>query len=485
MKTTVPPADRDAERRGGVGPVTDAHAGGGRMPFPDDLVLTPVSRWPTTLPRESLRAVRDTPVDQSVREVARAHDDLPQVSIVVVTLDGLEFSRLCLESLLANTPTSDYEVIVVDNGSTDGTGEYLSVLARRDGRVRVTRNERNVGFAVATNRGVALARGAILVLLNNDTIVSEGWLARVVNHLADPRVGLLGAVTNRAGNEAEIEVPYSTYGEFHRFARDHMHAHSGEVFDIRTVTMFCAALRRDVWNVIGPLDERFEVGLFEDDDYAMRVRQAGYRVVCAEDVFVHHFGQASIGRLGPTGQYGEIYHANRARWEAKWDVAWQPYERRENPAYRELVERIRRLVYEAVPPAATVAVISKGDVELLKLEGRRAWHFPQCEDGTYAGHYPANSDTCIAELERMRSKGAEFLVIPATAQWWLRHYAQFGEYLKTRYGAVGDEQSPATIVALSTRRIPEARNDGPCQLTERKGGSCDGEAGRVGDGARG
>jgi GT2 family glycosyltransferase len=420
-------------------------------PFPADLVLVPVSRWPTTLPDESVRAVQGTPLRRRVRSFAGAHDD-PQVSIVVVTLDGLVFSRLCLETLLATKSSVDYEVLVVDNGSTDGTGEYLVELERVDPRVHVQRNAWNTGFAAATNAGVAIARGSVVVLLNNDTIVPQGWLERIVSHLADPRIGLLGAVTNRAGNEAEIETSYATYGELQHFARRQMQAHAGEVFDIRTATMFCAGLRRDVWNAIGPLDERFEVGLFEDDDYAMRERQFGYRVVCAEDVFVHHFGQASIGWLAPAGQYGRIYHANRARWEAKWGVAWQPYERREKPAYLKLVERIRRLVCEVVPPGATVAVISKGDSELLKFEGRRAWHFPQAGDGTYAGHYPANSDACIAELERLRSRGAEYLVIPATAQWWLRYYGPFGEHLQTRYGALGDEQSPAIIVALSEPR---------------------------------
>jgi len=457
MKATVLPPDRDAveRRRRGIERSIDAQASGERTPFPADLLLVPVSRWPTTLPDESLRAVLGTPLDHRVRRFVGAHGD-PQVSIVVVTRDGLVFSRLCLESLLATTSSVSYEVIVVDNGSTDGTDEYLVELKRLDQRVHVQRNGRNAGFAPATNAGVALARGNVLVLLNNDTIVPEGWLERIVNHSADTRVGLLGAVTNRAGNEAEIETTYGTYGELQQFARDHMQAHSGEVFEIRTATMFCAALRREVWNAIGPLDERFEVGLFEDDDYAMRVRQLGYRVVCAGDVFVHHFGQASIGRLGPTGQYGQIYHANRARWEAKWGVVWQPYERREKPAYRTLVDRIRRLVCEIVPPGATVAVVSKGDGELLKLEGRPAWHFPQGEDGTYAGHYPANSDACIAELERLRSRGAEFLVIPATAQWWLRYYGQFGEHLQTRYRALGDERSPATVFDLSRRRISGA-----------------------------
>jgi GT2 family glycosyltransferase len=428
----------------------------GTAPFPDDLVVVPISRWPTTLSEASCRTVLETPMDRRVPEWFAEDDGPPRVSIVIITLNGLVFSRLCLESLLAKTPAAGHEVIVIDNGSTDGTVEYLHELSRRDGRVRVACQGRNAGFAAAVNRGVERARGAALVFLNNDTIVSDGWLERVVDHLGDARVGLLGAVTNRAGNEAEIEVSYGTYGGLQRFAREHTRTHSGELFDIRTVTMFCAALRRQVWDAVGPLDERFEVGLFEDDDYAMRVRQAGYRVACAEDVFVHHFGQASIGRLGPTGEYGALYHANRARWEEKWGVAWQPYERRDKPGYRELVERIRRFVREAVPPGATVAVISKGDDELLRLDGRKAWHFPQSEDGTYQGHYPADSAGCIEALERLRSKGAEFLLIPATARWWLEHYAHFGEHLHTHYQALGDEHAPAIIVSL-TGRAPEAQ----------------------------
>lgn len=418
----------------------------GSAGFPDDLVLTPIARWPTTLDEASVRAVLEAPIDRRVP--VREGEVAPRVSIVIVTLDGLVFTRLCLESLLAAATSIAFEAIVVDNGSTDGTVAYLGELAARDARVRVLCNARNTGFAAATNQGAAVARGAIVVLLNNDTIATAGWLDRIADHLADDRIGLLGAVTNRAGNEAEIDVPYRNYGELREFAHAHMAAHAGERFDIRTVTMFCAAMRRDVFEAIGPLDERFEIGLFEDDDYAMRVRQAGYRVVCAEDLFVHHFGQASIGRLGPTGQYGAVFHANRARWEEKWGLAWRPYERREKPAYRDLVGRIRQLVSDAVPAGARIAVISKGDTELLRFDGHQAWHFPEAEDGAYAGHHPADSDACIAELERMRAKGAEYLVIPETARWWLQHYAEFGEHLDVRYGAIADETSAATIVAL-------------------------------------
>ena len=417
------------------------------QPFPLDLAIVPVSRWPTTLPETSVRRVLEAPVGKRVRRCSASPVD-PVISIVMATCDGLLFSRLCLESLLGNGAGVPFEVIVVDNGSSDGTDRYLTELAKLDARVIVQCNGRNAGFAAATNAGLSQARGNIVVFLNNDTIVPAGALERLLVHLADPGVGLVGAVTNRAGNEAQIETSYGTYGELQQFARRHMRAAASAPFDIRTATMFCAAMRRDVWSAVGPLDERFEIGLFEDDDYSMRARQMGYRVVCAENVFVHHFGQASIGRLARTGEYGRIFHANRARWEAKWGRAWHPYERREKRGYRTLVTRVRSLVRDVVPPAATVAVISKGDDELLELDGRKAWHFPQGPGGMYAGHYPADSNACIAELERMRIDGADYLVIPATAQWWVQHYKEFGEYLNTRYAALGDAGS-ATVFRLT------------------------------------
>lgn len=404
--------------------------------FRDDLVVTPLSRWPTVLAEDTVRRVLATPLETAVPAGPTDASVAPRASIVVVTHNALVFTRLCLESLLAAPSTALDEVIVVDNGSTDGTGAYLTALAARDRRVRVELHDRNLGFAAGTNRGVALSRGDVLVLLNNDTIVPRDSLERLVAHLGDPAIGVVGAVTNRAGNEAEIDASYRTCGELERFADRHGRSHRGEVFDIRTATMFCVALRRCVWDRVGALDERFALGLFEDDDYAMRVRQAGYRVVCAEDAFVHHFGQASIGQLGRAGEFGALFHANRARWEAKWGVAWQPHTRRARPAYQALVARIRDLVCETVPPQTTLAVISKGDVDLVRFEGRRAWHFPQGADETYAGHYPADSAACIAELERQRAQGAGILVIPATASWWLDHYAEFRGYLESRYRAM-------------------------------------------------
>ena len=192
-------------------------------------------------------------------------------------------------------------------------------------------------------------------------------------------------------------------------------------------------MRRDVWDDVGPLDERFEIGLFEDDDFSMRVRPPGYRVVCAEDVFVHHFGQASIGRLGADRRYGALFHANRARWEEKWGRAW----RRTRSVRGRRTTRsstLRQFVSDAVPPGATVLVVSKGDDELLRSTAAAAG-ISRRPRAAYAGHYPADSDACIAELERLRQRGAEFLVIPETVAVVAAALRQFADHLDTHYGA--------------------------------------------------
>lgn len=418
--------------------------GGGGI-FPASMPLEPVSRRPTVLPRETVETALETPVPRYADPVKTSS---ASASIVVVTHDNLAFTRLCLRSVLANTGEA-FELIVVDNGSGDGTPAYLARLAERDTRVKVLLNGSNVGFAPACNQGLGLATGDHLVLLNNDTMVAPGWLDGLRRHLAEPKVGLVGPVTNRIGNEAEIDVDYRTWGEYLEAAARRAEEHAGEWLEIGTPAMFCLAMRRQTFLRLGPLDEGYEIGMLEDDDYAERARRAGYELRCADDVLVHHFGEASFGQLVPSGEYTEILERNQRRYAEKWGRAWEPYGRRPNPRYEREAEQVREAVKGTVPSGSTVLVISRGDEELLQLNGRRAQHFPQAEDGGWAGHHPADSEEAVAHLESLRDRGAEFLVIPPTYLWWLRHYEGLREHLERNCEPVVADDRAGAIYRLA------------------------------------
>lgn len=255
----------------------------------------------------------------------------PLASVVVVSFNTLAFTRLCVASILANTEYPNYELILVDNGSDDGSAEDLAQLAARYPHLRLIRNPDNRGFGPANNQGLTIAQGEILVLLNSDTMVPPGWLSRLAHHLADPRLGLIGPATNRTCNEAQIAAPYTTYGEFLRFARDRSAEHDGQRHPIRMPMMFCVAWRRDVLREVGLLDERYETGMFEDEDYSLRVSAAGYDVAWAADAYVHHAYHASIGKLLPSGDYVTIFRRNQARFEEKWGICWESHRPRPAP----------------------------------------------------------------------------------------------------------------------------------------------------------
>ena len=119
--------------------------------------------------------------------------------------------------------------------------------------------------------------------------------------------------------------------------------------------------------------------------------------------------------------------------------------------YRDLVARIQATVAAQVPPGSSVLVVSKGDASLLEMPGRTALHFPQDGSGGYAGHHPRDGAAATAELEQRRRAGAEYLVLPVTARWWLQFYDDFALHLASHGEIVADLPDTCVIYSLGPR----------------------------------
>lgn len=261
-------------------------------------------------------------------DAAESVDDEPLVSVVVVTYNNLELTKQCLASIDALSDYPKLEVIVVDNASADASPEWLRDWARHGQNRQLILNDRNLGFAAANNQGLRAAHGEYLIMLNNDTHVTPGWVRTMVHHMRrDATLGLLGPVTNNIGNEARIDIAYGDMAQMIARAGDYTRRHMGSLFPLRTAAFFCVMLRRETFEKVGPLDEAFGRGFFEDDDYCRRVEAAGLRVVCAEDVFVHHHLSASFNKLKHQERQ-KLFEENKRIYEAKWG-AWVPHSYRD------------------------------------------------------------------------------------------------------------------------------------------------------------
>lgn len=254
-----------------------------------------------------------------------------KVSVIVLSYNNIGYTKGCIESILRETAYPNYEIIVVDNNSQDESVNWLRELDDKHiPNVRVVLNSENRGFAGANNQGIELATGDYIVLLNNDTIVSRGWMIGMLKHLEkSDKLGMIGLTTNSIGNECMIRVEYHSFDEFIQFA----YIKTNEMMniincDVEMLPLFCTMIKRSVIEEVGALDDGYQIGMFEDDDYTMAVKAAGYHIAIAEDAFVHHYDGGSFRRL-PTDEYMRIFTKNRQKFENKWNVKWKQQKLRE------------------------------------------------------------------------------------------------------------------------------------------------------------
>jgi hypothetical protein len=298
------------------------------------------------------------------------------------------------------------------------------------------------------------------------------------------------------------------------FPAEHPAVNKSRRFQI--VTAACVLFRLEVFQSAGGFDAGFRNG-FEDVDLCLRLGESGYEIhYCAESV-VQHLESVSPGRFSRdrdnVARFRERW-LDRVRpddldYYVQDDLLHLTYEgrypiiaefspllatldgaarasrledtvrkqsrqlaelRRENTRlslelgarsqqspeleYQQLRRGIRDTVRRLVPIGATVLVTSKGDGALLELPARRGWHFPQTVWGAYAGHHPANGADAIADLEALRAKGADYLLIPATSLWWLDFYREFRQHLETHYVRLATPKELCALYELTRSDIP-------------------------------
>ncbi|MEC0203586.1 glycosyltransferase family 2 protein [Paenibacillus lautus] len=236
---------------------------------------------------------------------------MKKTSIIIPTFNGKDLLKDCIYSIKRHTK-EPFEIIVVDNGSSDGTVD----ICRQEG-VTFISLANNIGFPAACNKGLKIATGDTLLLLNNDVIVTRNWLQNMLNCLnSETNIGIVGPLTNYASGKQQIDMPYTSLEEMSSQLNE---PDAKKWQQVERIVGMCFLFKRELMDRIGLLDERYSPGHFEDDDYCYRARNAGYTLRIAGDVFVFHHGSASFAKQDMS-QVKHLIDKNRQKFMDKWGV---------------------------------------------------------------------------------------------------------------------------------------------------------------------
>jgi len=251
---------------------------------------------------------------------ALRRDGVPGVSIVIPVVGQLDLTRRCVESIRACTDLP-YEVIVVDNASTDGSAEWCEAAG-----CRVLRNRENAGCAGSWNQGIRAARYPLLLVTNNDVVVTPGWLDGLTAYLPESGCGVASP------SVIEGRLDYDLHGVAETYSR-RMAGRSRPGWHPS-----CFLVRRETLEVVGLFDERFRGGGYEDDDFDIRLGLAGIRTGTTGAALVHHYGQITQKAVAGSA-WKAAPNPNRAVLEARW--GWRLILRRGRKELRRSWERLR------------------------------------------------------------------------------------------------------------------------------------------------
>lgn len=240
-------------------------------------------------------------------------------SIIIPVFNKLDLTKQCLIKLAEVTHGVEYEVIIVDNASSDGTAEFLSELG---GDVQIIRNSENLGFAKGCNQGARAAKGRYLVFLNNDTLPLEGWLQAMVEEVEHhPEVAVVGSkLLFEDGSIQHAGVAFSRifFTPYHLYRKAHADLPAVNYRrEFQCVTGACMLIRREAFEKVGGFDEGYR-NSFEDVDLCIKVGEEGWKIVYQPKSVVYHLESQTQGRKAHDQENARRF---LQRWAHKWWIS--------------------------------------------------------------------------------------------------------------------------------------------------------------------
>lgn len=250
---------------------------------------------------------------------------IPRLSFIIPVYNGLSFTKACLDSLRQTVDLASCEVIIVDDQSTDSTREYLDGLPSPP--FRILRNDRRRNYAANNNAAAAVARSELLCLLNNDTVLSPGWLEPMLHAFERfPEAGIIGNVQRnpRTGRYDHMGVVFSDNGVPWHFGKHFFFRPYRGYTEWRAVTAACCLIKKSLFLEAGGFDEQYCNGS-EDVDLCLRIGRTGRRHYVANDSVVSHYVSSSEDRHAfDAGNEQRLL----ARWRTEIQQSLTPRERR-------------------------------------------------------------------------------------------------------------------------------------------------------------
>lgn len=237
-----------------------------------------------------------------------------KTSIIILTYNNVEYSKACIDSIRKYTQAGTYEIVIIDNNSTDDTRKWL--LEQQD--IKLKLNDENVGFPKGCNMGIDLAEPENdILLLNNDTIVTSRWLENLSKCLySNDNIGAAGAVSLSTANLQGVDFTYENFDEMQNYAEKNNVSDVSKWEEKLKLIGFCLLLKRSALEKVGRLDERFSPGYYEDDDLGLKLIEAGYKLILCHDAFIHHYLGTSF-RKDPN-KFWSLLNKNQAKFTEKW-----------------------------------------------------------------------------------------------------------------------------------------------------------------------